>query len=77
MKYRIIQYLERQHEDCGGFKFIPTTSYKYIAQRRYSWWPFWSDICFEKNSKEEAQKFIDADIKERNMPRIIIHNIET
>jgi len=34
MKYRIVQYIERQFEDCDGFKLVPTTSYKYIAQRR-------------------------------------------
>ena len=76
MKYRVVQYIERQCEYSDGLKLTTAISYKYIAQRRYDWWPFWSDICLEKNFKEEAQAFIDADIKERKMPRVIIHNID-
>jgi glutathione S-transferase len=76
MKYRIVQYLEHQYEDDGNFKFYPSSKYNYIAQRRRDWWPFWSDMCFAQSYKEEAMKFIDIDIKERSMPKVIIHNIE-
>lgn len=75
MKYRIVQYLEKQYEYTDGFKFKPISEYRYVAQYRYNWWPFWHDMCFPKDTKEEAQKFIDADIKERNMPKVIIHDI--
>lgn len=76
MKYRIVQYIERQYEE-DNFKFIPTTGYKYVAQCRSNWWPFWSDICYEENTKEDAQKFIDAMIAERKLPKVIIHEVQS
>lgn len=76
MKYRIVQYLEHQYEDYDGDNFIPVSAYKYIAQRRYKWWPIWFDLCFGKDSMEEAKMFIDADVERRRMQRVIIHDID-
>lgn len=77
MKYRIVQRIERQSEDFNNFKFSPTTAYKYIPQYRYDFFPIWFDISFPKDTKENAQKFIDAMISERKLPKTIIHEIQS
>jgi ribulose bisphosphate carboxylase small subunit len=76
MKYRIIQYLENQFEDRGNFKYFPTSKYNYVAQYRYKYWPFWFDLCFDQSNKEDALKYIHAHVVERQLAKIIIHEID-